>query len=489
MNFPLFTPFTNEWIFFFIFLILITSIVLVSNLAFVYNFASSETIRKYVHIFIGFLTSLSPIFFSENKIPIILASIFIVLNIIALKYDLFKGIHSTNRVTYGTIYFPIAYLILCSIFWNYSEFIILSLAILTFSDPLASSIGSNIKSPYIFIVWKDSKTFQGAIAFFLCSFSIISFGSYLMFDFTLIEIFFFSLFTSLFSTIGEITSYRGSDNLTIPIISILFMIIYFEQFVPIEGTKLIVIFLLIAIILILYGFYEYRFLSLDGLIGASIMSVIITIMGSITHLLSIASFFILSSLIEKLLKKKSYQRIKKSNRNIIQVYANGGIALALCIYEYLNPHLNIFPLFLASISAAMSDTWGTEFGKLSKHKPISIITFKKVNHGASGGITFIGTLGSLFGACLFGVSIFIIIDIKTYMIIAIIFCGFFSSLFDSILGATIQAKYETNSGEIIEFEQKNTKLYSGTQYVNNNMVNFLSTIFASIIMYGFLWVK
>ena len=87
-----------------------------------------ESIRKWVHLLVGIMVAASPLLFKTNLQPAILAIIFIILNGLALKKEEFKGIHSQERKTYGTLYFPIAYLCLVIGFWEYSEFIILSLA-------------------------------------------------------------------------------------------------------------------------------------------------------------------------------------------------------------------------------------------------------------------------------------------------------------------------------------------------------------------------
>ena len=127
MNFPFWTPFTNEWITIFLILVIIISIIILSNISISKKWLSNESTRRLVHILIGLMTIISPIIFTQNIIPIILASLFTIINIFTLKYKIFKGINSINRVTYRTIYFPISYLILSLVFWEYSEFFILSL--------------------------------------------------------------------------------------------------------------------------------------------------------------------------------------------------------------------------------------------------------------------------------------------------------------------------------------------------------------------------
>ena len=109
----------------------------------------------------------------------------------------------------------------------------------------------------------------------------------------------------------------------------------------------------------------------------------------------------------------------------------------------------------------MADTWATEFGKLSKVKPISIISLEKVSHGLSGGITLIGIIGSLIGSIIVGLLFKNLIYIEHYLTFGIILCGFFGSIIDSILGDIIQSKYITPAGEIIDGPTKDSVLISG----------------------------
>ena len=188
----------------------------------------------------------------------------------------------------------------------------------------------------------------------------------------------------------------------------------------------------------------------------------------------------------KILRNTSFYRTKGSERDIVQVYANGGIALFICIIDHFHNEPLFIYLFFSSVSAAMADTWATEFGKLSKHKPLSIISLRPIDHGLSGGITRIGTLGSLMGSCIMGFTIWFIIPIPSKITYGIILSGFLAALFDSILGATIQGKYEDQNGMIIENIETNAILISGYSWINNDTVNLLNTIIAPIFMYIYL---
>jgi len=490
MTFPYWIPFENEWWTFASLLFLILGIVGISDFIHKKDWISPDANRKWVHFLVGMFICISPMIFPTNLRPITLSIIFIFLNAYALRTGLFKGIHNQDRFSYGTIYFPIAYFLLVLFFWDYPELIILSFLVLAISDPLASQVGQHKLFQSKFKIWVDEKTVQGTIAFFSSAFIIIFLGAHSFFDNSNNYLFGLALFTALGATIAETTSCRGTDNISIPIVCLLFMIGYFNhvsesgQFFELTVSSSSI--LLFIVILLLFVAYYYGSLSRSGFYGALIMGIIVTLIGSWRFLLPLAAFFILSSLLSKIVKNTSFYQTKGSTRDIVQVYANGGIALLICIFDFIQPNDINFFLFLASVSAAMSDTWATEIGKISKKRPISIINFIPMDHGLSGGITRIGIIGSLLGSSLFGLTIWCVIPMPPFKVYGIILCGLFGSVFDSFLGATIQAKYETQTGEIIESYQEGANFISGISYVNNDMVNLMNTAFAPILMYFYL---
>ena len=73
------------------------------------------------------------------------------------------------------------------------------------------------------------------------------------------------------------------------------------------------------------------------------------------------------------------------------------------------------------------------------------------------------------------------------LIFGIIFTAFLSALLDSLLGDTLQGKYETKSGKIIENMQLDTTLISGYNIVDNNLVNLIATLAGPFLMYIFIY--
>ena len=280
-------------------------------------------------------------------------------------------------------------------------------------------------------------------------------------------------------TIAEAISYKGSDNLSIPITAFLFI----ELLHHIDRDQIIfdnIIYNLI-IILILFIAYLRRHLSISGLVGAIAMAIFLVGFGGNKYLCPLVIFFLTSSGLSMVHKERSNK--KDSNRNINQVFSNGGPALFMCIVNYFQPNDLLYPCFLASVAAANSDTWGTEIGKLSKSNPIDIISGKKVQHGTSGGVSLIGTAGSLFGSITIGmIGQFFIVD-KTIIFLVII-SGFLSSLIDSILGSTNQARFISPAGDnVTEKYEINYYLYTGSKIINNDTVNLFCTISGPLILF------
>ena len=79
-----------------------------------------------------------------------------------------------------------------------------------------------------------------------------------------------------------------------------------------------------------------------------------------------------------------------------------------------------------------------------------------------------------------------IIPIPTHIIYGIILSGFLSSLFDSILGDTLQGKYKNQNGEIIEVNERESMLIKGYPWMDNDLVNLLNTTFSPLILYIFI---
>jgi uncharacterized membrane protein len=141
---------------------------------------------------------------------------------------------------------------------------------------------------------------------------------------------------------------------------------------------------------------------------------------------------------------------------------------------------------------------------LSQTSPRLITTGRVVAVGTSGGVTRLGTLVAFGGALLIGVlvffSLFVAPDViaprsRAWFLLPIIIAvaGLIGSLFDSLLGATVQAIY------YCDFDQKETesavhrcgratRLIRGWRWLDNDWVNFLASAVGSGIAVLGYWV-
>ena len=220
--------------------------------------------------------------------------------------------------------------------------------------------------------------------------------------------------------------------------------------------------------------YRAEALTGDGAVAAYLIGLIIFGSGGWSWIIPLLIFLVSSSLLAK------YQNpdAPGSKRNISQVFANGSVALTIALLHFYLSLPNAFILYLAAIAAATADTWATEIGFFSPRQPVSIATLKKVEKGSSGGITLLGTAGSVIGAAVIGLT-GMLWGLSSLEAAVITVAGFTGSILDSILGATIQGKFQCPECNKITEKRIHCGIKSikieGFAWLDNNLVNFINT--------------
>ncbi|NLD91422.1 MAG: DUF92 domain-containing protein [Fibrobacter sp.] len=252
---------------------------------------------------------------------------------------------------------------------------------------------------------------------------------------------------------------------------------------------------IICLVIALYA-YNKKSLTINGLFGALCMGIVLTVCGGLYFLSLLITFFISSTIAGKFCKhlEKELSSIhqKCGARDIAQVAANGMPALLFAILFYLTGN-HIFILgFATGIASSNADTWGSELGVLSKKPTVSILNFKPLRKGLSGGITFAGTMASFAGAVLiaavFTIGYHHVYNDSSHALLLFTLClfgGFAGSLLDSVLGATLQVKYYCEAKQMITEKRvtdgTNNKVFSGYPLINNDVVNFASSFIVSLL--------
>jgi len=182
------------------------------------------------------------------------------------------------------------------------------------------------------------------------------------------------------------------------------------------------------------------------------------------------AFFLSGSLLTQLAERRA------PRRNARQVIANGGVAAVAAL-------LGAWWVAAGALAAAAADTWATEFGAFSPFAPRLITTGARVGRGASGGITALGTIGGVAGAAAIAALAQLVRPRSAAPGSAALIAaaGVAGMLSDSLLGATVQAKYECPACDA-RFERGSSvchepvRLTRGWRWLDNDGVNLAATL-------------
>lgn len=181
---------------------------------------------------------------------------------------------------------------------------------------------------------------------------------------------------------------------------------------------------------------------------------------------------------------------KGSRRDLMQVLANGLMAMVAGLIWYVCGSFPALVMFGASIAEAAADTFAGEVGRLSKNPPVSIRTLAPVPKGLSGGVTLLGMIASFAASMGIGLCWLALFDAGRSFVAASVICltGFMGSIVDSYLGACVQAQYrDPHTGMLTEREfgdGRPFELVRGVRWVDNDMVNLLSNVFSAVFAFG-----
>jgi uncharacterized protein (TIGR00297 family) len=458
-----------------------------------------EVLRKSVHILTGVLIAFAPPLFPYAGPVVLIATVFVLFNALAYARGWLTSVHRTNRRSYGTVYYPLALLVLAALFWNdYPDLVTASIMVMAIGDAAAGIVGETIRRPRHFAITSDSKSLQGSAAMLLGSFAALlltlwiysnsglGFADHYSVSPILTVSALFAV--SLFAAGWEAASSGGLDNLSVPFAAAFALHVCFASSVTDQAIRFIFGSLLGSGIAFLA--WRFRMLSFSGAIATFLLAVIIFSIGGWKWTLPIFAFFVLSSGLSRWKKKQktAYEKMfeKGGTRDAGQVVANGGVAGLISLAWYASGDESLYLLYLLAIAVVTADTWGTELGVLSRTRPRSILTFKEVPPGTSGGISAFGTFAGALGALIVTLTALPFTELLTPETIALlILCAMAGSAIDSVLGATIQAQYQCRLCELQTEKRIHcgvaATLLHGWTVVSNDAVNLLSTMTALLL--------
>jgi uncharacterized protein (TIGR00297 family) len=237
-----------------------------------------------------------------------------------------------------------------------------------------------------------------------------------------------------------------------------------------------------------FGARAVRALSPGGAVAALVVGTAAVIAGWPWAAVLIV-FFVTSSALSRFkhaAREACIGRIveKGDERDAVQVLANGGVFAASALLATATGGPVWAAAALGALAAATADTWATEVGTLAGGLPRSIVSFKPLPAGTSGGITLPGTLASLVGASFIsGVAYFTGIRSAAG---AVFLGGALGSLADSLVGATIQERrWCDGCAEATERRThtcgRPTRIVGGVPGARNDLVNVVCTLVGAAV--------
>ena len=257
------------------------------------------------------------------------------------------------------------------------------------------------------------------------------------------------------------------------------------------------------ILSILIGGLAYRRGSLTGggWLGAVLTGTLTFGFGGWSWGLALVAFFATSSALSHFRQARKQaiagEKFEKGGRrDLLQALANGGAgALLALLYGLSGEPPALLALFAGVMATVTADTWATELGVLSARAPRLVTTWRPVEPGTSGGVTPVGLAASGAGALAIGLALLAggwaeRGDWRAWLLAATLLGGMGGSLADSLLGATAQAIYRSAHGETERRaapDGTQNPLLRGLPWMNNDLVNFLSSLVGGAIAMGVFW--
>lgn len=230
-------------------------------------------------------------------------------------------------------------------------------------------------------------------------------------------------------------------------------------------------------------------LTWSGAIAATIAGTL-AVLGGWDWATLLIAYFVSASALSRLGRSAKERRTssvvaKPGPRDAWQVAANGGVFALAALGTRIHPDARWLALGAGSLAASAADTWATEIGTLCGGVPRSILRWRSVPVGTSGGVSAIGSLAGIAGSG-FIAALVLGFGWITSIAPAVAAGGVAGGIADSVLGATVQARRwcdvcNRRTERAVHDCGSVTRRVGGIAWIDNDMVNFLSALIGATV--------
>jgi dolichol kinase len=179
--------------------------------------------RKFLHIMTGNIAFILPLFETREIMAFVAAGPFILFTFLMSPYSPIKSMRGkTSEAGHGLglVYYAITWTVLAYACFDHREIIAMGILAMSYGDGLASVIGIKYgKRKYT--VFKDTKSYVGSIAMFVCTFLLLIIALLFYAEPVTTRVTVYLLCMAGIATVVEGVTPLGLDNLSVPFVAAL----------------------------------------------------------------------------------------------------------------------------------------------------------------------------------------------------------------------------------------------------------------------------
>ncbi|HER45347.1 MAG TPA: phosphatidate cytidylyltransferase [Thermoplasmatales archaeon] len=177
--------------------------------------------RKFLHIMTGNIAFILPLFETKEIMAFLAAGPFILFTFLMSPYSPIKSMRGkTSEAGHGLglVYYAITWTALAYVFFDHRVIIAIGILAMSYGDGLASLIGIKY-GKRTYTVFKDTKSFVGSLAMFVCTFLLLLIALAFYEEPLTIRSTAYLLCMAGVATVVEGITPLGLDNLSVPFVA------------------------------------------------------------------------------------------------------------------------------------------------------------------------------------------------------------------------------------------------------------------------------
>ncbi len=175
--------------------------------------------RKILHIMVGNIAFLLPIFQTRATMAFLAAGPFILFTFLMSPYSPIKSIKGKTSGAghgMGLVYYSIAWMVLAYLFFDHKEIIAIGILAMSYGDGFASLLGMKF-GKRTYNIWGDEKSYIGSIMMLIFTF-VMTIIALQFYGISIYDKLLILAYIALVATVTEAFSPKGLDNLSVPLL-------------------------------------------------------------------------------------------------------------------------------------------------------------------------------------------------------------------------------------------------------------------------------